>query len=223
MGQGPSFSDPAHHVGRLQANIEIMHQLANLNHEDFKNSIKELNAITQSFTDHRGKQLHFSIKKRTDDSIWWKGLARVRCVKLNSMTKRVESSRLLNLKQYITMYKEITDQVSSLSCTQPTLESNDITASCIFEGVKDGEITNADVECCICMERKSEIILPCSHEFCETCIDSWNVSHNTCPLCRSKVESTDDTWVLTEKPSRADYDSEVKGYLVGLADRTGST
>ena len=31
----------------------------------------------------------------------------------------------------------------------------------------------AIIECCICMERKSSIILPCSHTYCEKCIDSW--------------------------------------------------
>lgn len=35
------------------------------------------------------------------------------------------------------------------------------------------------------------------------------------------VAGADDTWVLTEKPDSSDYETEVKGYLVGLADRTG--
>ncbi|KAJ8299330.1 hypothetical protein KUTeg_023390 [Tegillarca granosa] len=51
---------------------------------------------------------------------------------------------------------------------------------------------------------------------------SRNVTSKTCPICRAKVNSIDDTWVLTEKPDSTEYESEVKGYLVGLADRTGN-
>ena len=48
-----------------------------------------------------------------------------------------------------------------------------------------------------------------------------NVNHKTCPICRATVKSTDDTWVLTEKPDESEMAYETTGYLMGLADRTG--
>ena len=28
----------------------------------------------------------------------------------------------------------------------------------------------------------------CGHAFCCTCLDMWEISHNTCPLCRSNLD-----------------------------------
>ena len=49
-----------------------------------------------------------------------------------------------------------------------------------------------------------------------------NVNHKTCPICRAKVDNSDDTWVLTEKPDQNEMAYETTGYLMGLADRTGT-
>ena len=60
-------------------------------------------------------------------------------------------------------------------------------------------------ECCVCLERKPDVILPCAHSYCLPCIEQWNVNHKTCPVCRETVQSTDDGWVgliLTGKNTR---------------------
>lgn len=225
MGQGASvdhsLAELKHQHGKLTAHLSVLSHLATLTYADFVKSVEDLNKITGTFSDSRGKQLQFVMKKGTDDTFLWKATIRIRCYKINTWTKSVDSCRSLTLRQYALMHKEITEQVSALSNLQ-SLRSTEITASAIFDDFNTDNIGEADDnECCICMERKAEMILACGHNFCEICIDSWTSdrSRSNCPLCREKVQGTDDTWVLTEKPDSSDYETDLKGYLVGLADR----
>ena len=48
-----------------------------------------------------------------------------------------------------------------------------------------------------------------------------NLTHHNCPVCRTSVQGSDDTWVLTEKPDHSEMAYETTGYLMGLADRAG--
>ncbi|XP_078333241.1 RING finger protein 141-like isoform X3 [Crassostrea virginica] len=227
MGQGNSLPNPEHTFGmvhsKLRSHLTILKCLANLTYPDFLRSVQELNSLTSTFCDRRGKQLIFSVENGTHSTFFWKTTVRIACQKVNTHVNMVESQRRLNLKQYIILYREISDQVANLNAMAEekghlsSLPSS-ICASAIFDGVGHEYDEN---ECCICMEHRSEIILPCTHQFCEGCIDTWNVTSKTCPICRERVESTDETWVLTEKPDDLEYETEVKGYLVSLADNSG--
>ncbi|KAL5007323.1 hypothetical protein ScPMuIL_016129 [Solemya velum] len=224
MGQANSFPDPAYVSvihGKLHTQACIIKKLATLTYPQFLESIKELNTITRGFTDQHDKQLHFVLVPNTDATLLWKGTVRIKCEKILVSSGTVESSRVLNLRQYVIMYREIGEQLMTLSGLQTSASrTRDLCASVIMDEMDKVLPTRCDEsECCICMDNESRIILPCAHRFCEGCIDTWNVSHRTCPLCRAQVSSTDDTWVLTEKPDSSEYASEVKGYLVGLADR----
>lgn len=216
MGQGHSFPDPERIIKKLHSHIGTIKRIANLSYEDFLKSVVELNEITSSFSDQRGKQLKFNVQEGSDASVFWKSTVRICCKKILASRNQVLSTRLLNLKQFIEIYKEITDQVSALP--QDSRERVDICASVIFERSTLNSLDDEE-ECCICMENKAEMILPCTHRFCEGCIQEWNVSSKTCPICRERVNSVEDTWVLTEKPDTQEYEKDVKGYLVSLADR----
>ena len=51
----------------------------------------------------------------------------------------------------------------------------------LIERVTSKEIDpNSLDECCICLERKPDVILPCTHSYCLSCIEQWNVDHKTC-------------------------------------------
>ena len=47
-----------------------------------------------------------------------------------------------------------------------------LTATMILEEAKL-EFGNDLEECCICLERKPDAILPCMHSYCSKCIDQW--------------------------------------------------
>lgn len=53
-------------------------------------------------------------------------------------------------------------------------------------------VTQDDDElCCICEEKRSDIMLQCYHLFCEKCIETWLFKKiNSCPLCRVRVSIT---------------------------------
>lgn len=56
-----------------------------------------------------------------------------------------------------------------------------------------------ETECQICMDKKKQVVLPCTHSFCLTCFQRWSVQHNTCPICRTEIECSEgsDLWQLT--------------------------
>lgn len=65
-------------------------------------------------------------------------------------------------------------------------------------------------------KRQIQVSLPCAHSYCLSCIEQWNVDHKTCPICREKLENTDETWVLEDKPNPHDVQMEIKKSLFGL-------
>ncbi|ELU16378.1 hypothetical protein CAPTEDRAFT_138663 [Capitella teleta] len=199
--------------GTIQKHALEIKKAAIIPYEEFLQSVKELNEVTHSFSDINGKTLLFEVKKGSDTSVLWRGTVRVKCHKVNSSNGIIDSTRLLNLKQFIHLRSEIQRQARFAS-----FEDYDLSTSVFLTGhQEEGEMS----ECCICMDRKAGIILPCAHVYCEQCIDAWNVNHNTCPICRARIEGSDDTWVLTEKPDTSEILHETTGYLMDLADRSG--
>lgn len=84
------------------------------------------------------------------------------------------------------------------------------------------EPTESDEEiCCICMEKKTDIILGCTHNFCENCIREWNITSNTCPICRCQSNNKD-CFILTERPNYFNLQDEMSKSLFEITDRTNS-
>ncbi|KAL4225436.1 hypothetical protein ACF0H5_016126 [Mactra antiquata] len=227
MGQnGSSQSSEGHTVdiihGKLKQQSEILRRIAKLSYKEFRESVDQLNQVTSSFTDQHGKQLQFSILPGSDDTILWKGTVKVQCRKVVSSQNvhKICSVRDLSLRQYIMVYKEITDQVSNLPSTMPASNRGqiDICASMILDEAEHQSLEIED-ECCICMNNEARTIMPCTHKFCENCCKEWTDAHSSCPICRAKVDSSADTWVLTDAPDSKEYASEVREVLVGIADR----
>ncbi len=72
-------------------------------------------------------------------------------------------------------------------------------------------------ECCICLERVPELILPCAHSYCLPCIEQWSVNNKTCPVCRETVDDIDEGWVVSEGPDSVEIATEIQKQLMNLS------
>ncbi|KAJ1529771.1 hypothetical protein ONE63_006518 [Megalurothrips usitatus] len=73
-------------------------------------------------------------------------------------------------------------------------------------------------ECCICLDRKPEVMLPCAHSYCLVCFEQWNVKHKTCPICREALDSSDETWVISDFPAESEISEDICHSLMKLAN-----
>uniref|UniRef100_A0A0N4ZUM7 RING-type domain-containing protein n=1 Tax=Parastrongyloides trichosuri TaxID=131310 RepID=A0A0N4ZUM7_PARTI len=81
------------------------------------------------------------------------------------------------------------------------------------------ETTNEDGECLICLDRNPNTVLPCSHAFCEICIDRIKeCNKNFCPLCREEIkkDGNEDLWSIPDLP---EY-SEIQNYMLSIVNDT---
>ncbi|XP_022088358.1 RING finger protein 141-like [Acanthaster planci] len=87
--------------------------------------------------------------------------------------------------------------------------------STIFATVEQVSLESIDEgDCCICMEKKADIVLSCTHTYCQLCIEDWRKQHNTCPMCMDDMGNAKDLWALPDKPDA----DEMTAYLMSIAD-----
>ncbi|XP_005989755.1 RING finger protein 141 [Latimeria chalumnae] len=203
-----------------------------LTYEEFLGRVAELNDLTAKLASGQDKCLLFEVLPGSDSSALWKVVVRIVCTKINKTTGIVEASRILNLYQFIQLYKDITSQAAGILNTDLASEVilNTDSAS---EGT-DGNLSSAascqasiwmgrvkqltdEEECCICMDGRADLILPCAHSFCQKCIDKWSDRNRNCPICRLQVTGTNDSWVVSDAPTKEDMAS----YILNLADEAG--
>ena len=61
-------------------------------------------------------------------------------------------------------------------------------------GMEEKKMDDVDAECLICMDAMMEVILPCSHGYCQKCINAWNVRDQDCPTCRQAIGNNLEQW-----------------------------
>ncbi|KAJ3660029.1 hypothetical protein Zmor_011685 [Zophobas morio] len=198
----------------------LTEEIHTLTYEKFLTILGELNQLSKQRLDSEGKQLVFAVKKGTDSTVFWKATVQIACVKIDSSTQKVSTYRLLNLYEFLKVFKTLKCQSSAEEQSRSGVKQQ-ITVSQVLNNISDHPTENTK-ECCICLERKHEVILPCMHSYCLPCIEEWNASHNTCPICREKLESTDDTWVISEVPEAEEISKEIKSNLMELAEEKQS-
>lgn len=160
----------------------------------------QLFSSTKKCLDSNGKQLIFAVKKGTDSTILWKGTVRIGCVKIDPATLSVESYRLINLAEFLQVFKTLQGHVDCMEANKKKSENAStsesglpsmLTASIILDHVDEiDKCKNFDkiTECCICLERKPQVSLPCTHSYCLPCIEQWLLSRILDFECSSSAQ-----------------------------------
>ncbi|XP_029951782.1 RING finger protein 141 [Salarias fasciatus] len=223
MGQQLSGQAVRSHLPeKLVKHAALVRDSGYLTYEEFLGRVSELNDVTAKLAAGQQKHLLFEVQPGSDASALWKVAVRIVCTKINKENGMVEASRIMNLYQFIQLYRDITSQAAEVlpaggasegPSSQPP-SSDSCQASMWMGRVK--QLTDEE-ECCICMDGKSDLILPCTHSFCQKCIDKWSGQSQNCPICRLQVTASNDSWVMSDIPTEDD----VVNYILNLADEAG--
>ncbi|XP_073460187.1 RING finger protein 141 [Aquarana catesbeiana] len=208
---------------KVAKHVTLVRESGFLTYEEFLGRVAELNDVTARLASGQDKHLLFEVQPGSDTSALWKVVVRVLCTKINKTSGIVEVSRIMNLYQFIQLYKDITshaDNVYAQSSAGAQEEAENLSsvsscqASILMGKVK--QVTDEE-ECCICMDGRADLILPCAHSFCQKCIDKWSDRNRNCPICRLQVTAMNDSWVVSDAPTKED----VASYILNLADEVG--
>lgn len=228
MGQQAS----SEFAGNFFRQTQTLRELTTITYDGFLAKVRELNEISQSLTDSRNRSLVFEVRAPTETPVLWKKEVRVCCRRVAAdgakSAPKTESMRLMSLRQFLQAYHTIKAYHSAAMDSSATSTAGtktkggpppkNLCTSALFNGVLD--VPESDLEeCCVCMERKPEVTLPCTHSYCLFCIEQWNVSNTTCPLCREEFDTTDDTWVISEAPESEEVLNEMQKALVEISTR----
>ncbi|EDL16994.1 RING finger protein 141 isoform 9 [Mus musculus] len=128
----------------------------------------------------------------------------------------------MNLYQFIQLYKDITSQAAGVLAQSSTSEEPDENPSSVTScqaSLWMGRVKQLtdEEECCICMDGRADLILPCAHSFCQKCIDKWSDRHRNCPICRLQMTGANESWVVSDAPTEDD----MANYILNMADEAG--
>ncbi|XP_063253736.1 RING finger protein 141 [Prinia subflava] len=207
---------------KVAKHASLVQESGFLTYEEFLGRVAELNDITAKLASGQDKHLLFEVQPGSDSSAFWKVIVRIICTKINKTSGIVEASRILNLYQFTQLYKDITSQAAGVLAQSDTSEEaaeswmsvSSCQASLWMGRVK--QLTDEE-ECCICMDGRADLILPCAHSFCQKCIDKWSDRHRNCPVCRRQVTGAGDSWVVSEAPTEDD----IATYILNMVDEAG--
>ncbi|CAF1005138.1 unnamed protein product [Adineta steineri] len=202
-------------------------QIILLRHKEFLQLLNEFNKTLEMFTRDEPCYLQFNIVPQTDSNIFWKALIRIRCSKMTREDQSISNEIILNLHQFLSVHQSLCQQISTLQkCPSSTLFNSSATTtkenSSSFSTAKLSFTVPNDNECCICMDRQPNLVLPCTHKFCDECFQQWSsqtspTSSQTCPLCRVDINS-DSGFLLAEKPKYDNVKKMLTDSILSLPD-----
>ncbi|KAM7085073.1 RING finger protein 141 isoform 3-T4 [Molossus nigricans] len=186
---------------KVAKHVTLVRESGSLTYEEFLGRVAELNDVTAKVASGQEKHLLFEVQPGSDSSAFWKVIVRVVCTKL---------------------YKDITSQAAGVLAQSSTSEDPDENSSSVTScqaSLWMGRVKQLtdEEECCICMDGRADLILPCAHSFCQKCIDKWSDRHRNCPICRLQMTGANESWVVSDAPTEDD----MANYILNMADEAG--
>jgi phage protein D len=114
---------------KVVKHITLVRESGSLTYEEFLGRVAELNDVTAKVAAGQEKHLLFEVQPGSDSSAFWKMVVRVVCTKINKSSGIVEASRIMNLYQFIQLYKDITSQAGVLTQTSSSDEPDENSSS----------------------------------------------------------------------------------------------
>ncbi|XP_013765853.1 RING finger protein 141-like [Pundamilia nyererei] len=115
MGQQISGQAVMNHLPeKLVKHAGLVRDSGYLNYEEFLARVAELNDVTAKLAAGQQKHLLFEVQPGSDATALWKVAVRVVCTKINKENGMVEASRIMNLYQFIQLYRDITSQAAEV-------------------------------------------------------------------------------------------------------------
>ena len=153
-------------------------------------NINKANNITRKYKviEFIGLYLKFFLD---EDGFSSKNFIKVEVKKFNERTGKVEDEPrkiYLSIEQFYNYYSAIVNYLSMIYSKK--LEER---LSQLSDKADKSFGEDESSFCPICEDQKVDISLPCSHFFCEKCINNWIIKSDTCPLCRIKLEKSTGT------------------------------
>ena len=155
--------------------------------KDIEENINKINNITRKFKviEFIGLYLKFFLDENGFSS---KNIIKVEVKEYNEKKGKVKDEPSiihLTIEQFYNYYNAIINYLSMIYSKK--LEER---LSQLSDKADKSFGEDESSFCPICEENKVDISLPCSHFFCEKCINNWIIKSDTCPMCRIKLEKS---------------------------------
>ena len=149
------------------------------NRTDVLDKIKNINEITKKFIfiDKTELFLEFSFKNSKIKVIIMDYYKQLGVFDTNKRTKYIE------IKKF---YQYFNTLMNSLNIFYGEIIQERI--SKLNDEERENYSMDGEGLCPLCLDKKVNFSLPCSHFFCEDCIKLWMLKSETCPLCRIKLK-----------------------------------
>ncbi|KAM7538460.1 hypothetical protein Aperf_G00000063547 [Anoplocephala perfoliata] len=213
----------------LKKSFNIENLVNSFSYNEFKEMVSNANALVKKLYEKDDLIICFEYAPTHYLNLFWRLTMIVKCTISRGPDVTALSRRVLNLRQFFVLYQEI-KRVGQLPTTSLNSPVKPI----------------SDENCLLCCDACPSSILPCGHNFCRKCIDTWFKTsfqlpsersvfflrrhqslpqlknRQQCPLCREPCTRNTEAWDFLDSPDASECRQEMASVLLNLIFNAGS-